>query len=279
MRLPTDVFEHVCSMLDTRDLARLDIVIRVPERAWTYVIRRRCGHAWCGGRAGVIRLYVAVHATPPHFDYTSTHIYAGKGRVWASQTCACLIDDTLIAIGNEYGLALGRQESSVSQVWFGQPVISVAYLHTGKIWFCTCNHRGYVYYDGRVDPLYAHEQVLTVSGPVGVVGTPYGTLPTQTIPSPCTRISQSAVLIATWHENGYVCTLDVAARCPLHMFDTGSCMGVGTLSVIGDIVCVAGMSWRNGARYGTCPRDTRACTADGRTVVVHRINSGVGVVT
>lgn len=279
MRLPTDVFEQVCVMLDTSDLARLDVVVRVPERAWTYVLRRRCGNAWCGGRAGVVRLYVAVHAIPEQFDCTSTHICAGVQHVWAGRTCACLVDDHHIATGNEYGLALGRPGGPESQVWFGQPVISVARLHDGRIWFCTSFQRGYAYHDGRVEPLYAHEQVLTVSGPVGVVGTIRGTLPTPTVPMACTRIAQSAVLIATWHTNGYICTLDAATRIPLHTFDTGSRMGVGTLSVIGDVVCVAGTSWRNGCCYGTCPRDTRESTPDGLTVIVHCMNSGVGVIT
>lgn len=273
MRLPADIFEQVCGMLDTRDLARLDTVVRVTERAWTHAIHRRCGDKWCSGKAGAMRLYVAVRAQ-------GTRILAGLPPLWAEQTCVCIGGDGYLATGNEYGLALGRLGGQPSQVWFGGHVVSVACLHDGTVWFCTSLQRGYTYCDGMIKPLYAHEQVLSVSGPVGMVGTLRGTLPVVTIPMPCKRIAQSAVLIATWHTNGHVCTLDASTLQPLYMFDTGAKIGqFSAFSVIGDIVCVSGTSWRNGKCDGTCPCDTRTCTADGLTVIVHRANVGIRVIT
>lgn len=266
-------------MLDTRDLARLDVAARVPERAWTQAVRRRCGNAWCSGRAGVIRLYVAVHAACVHPHRLSTRFCAGMRDACLQQICACLVGTRHLATGNEYGLTLGRTGSHASQIWFGQQVISVACLHDETIWFCTAAQRAYAYVDCHVEPLYADKQVLCVSGPVGIVGTVHGTFPVLTLPMPCARIAQSATLVATWHMNGHVCTLDPVTLARLHTFDVGHCMGQSLFSVIGDIVRVSGVTWRNGRCYGTCPYDTRESTPDGTIVIVHRANIGVNVIT
>jgi len=288
--VPQDVLDHAWSYLDTADLARLDIVSRVSESVWTVAVRRRCGPLWPAGRAGVLRLYTAVHSMPARTGHFASHICAGTHvacavgmsgiRMWGTRGttcdwgrwcyCACTVGNTEVAVAGEYGLFLVAQGV---QVWPGA-VLSVACLHDGSIWFCTPDQRAYCYRDGRVTDIEC-PNVLCVSGPWGLAGTTSGTYPVQSWPMPCCGIVQSATLACAWFMDGRMCTFKNGHV--LHIFDTGVRTIVSPFSMIGDVVCIDGTAWRDGQRYRQCPRAERVCTADGQITVVKLASSITGV--
>jgi len=292
--VPPDVLEYVYGFMDTVDLARLDVVSRVPEHAWTVAVQRRCGPLWPGGRAGAVRLYRAVHCMPPCTVYGASYICAGARAASAIGTrgihtwgapdlvhthsryayCACMVGDAELAVGDESGLYLVRQGICV---WNGA-VLSVACVRDGSIWFCTPDQRAYAYQDGIVSDL-ACSYATCVSGPWGMVGTQYGTYPVPSIRMPCCRIEQSATLAAAWFSDGSVCTFKHGQL--LHTFAAAGGMQImmPSFSVIGDVVCINGAAWRDGQLYRQCPGTDRACTADGQLVVVKLAVGEVGLLT
>lgn len=287
-----DVLDVAWSYLDTSDLARLDVVSRVSERTWTAAVRRRCGPLWPAGRAGVLRLYTAVHSMPVRPEHFASHICAdahvacavGMSGVCLYRSpaamvtsnwgrlcyCACTVGND-VAVAGEHGLHLVAQGV---QVWPGK-VVSVAYLHDGSLWFCTPAQRAYAYRGGLLSDLQCYN-ALCVSGPWGLIGTTRGTYPVQSWPMPCCGIVQSATLTCAWFTDGMVCTFQGGHV--LHTFDTCVRTIVSPFSVIGDVVCIDGTAWRDGRPYRQCPRAERACTADGRLTVV-KLPSGLTGVT
>lgn len=188
----------------------------------------------------------------------------------------CTMGNNSIVVGNEFGLALHPLSGYCTQLWFGDTVTSVACLHDSTLWFSTAHQRGYTYRQGVVESLYRGKQVTVVSGPCGMVGTTTGTLPTPSIAVPCTRIVQSATLVAAWHVCGHIFAFAPAGLSPLYVFDTGPSTA-SALSVVGDLVCIAGCAWRGGRRYRACPDAARVCSTDGRLVLVRGGAGAVGI--
>lgn len=292
--VPEDVLYCIWRYLHTSDLARVDTIIRVPESIWTYAIRQRCGPLWPRGRAGVARLYSAVHASPTHTVYDiGTFLCASERTAAAVQSlagvhmwhqrsiyypcrigraaCACVVDDTSVAVGNEYGLML---YPSCTQLWSVAGVVSVSRLHDGSLWFCSADQRAYCYRDGDVQNLPC-ALVLCVSGPVGMAGTMQGTYPIRSLPLPCCRIVQSATLACAWFVDGHVCTFRSGYL--LHVIDTGVRAPLVPLSVVGDVFCLDGMAYRDGKLHLPCPRAERVCTFDGYHALVRLRCGRVGI--
>lgn len=258
----------VCDYLDTPDLARFDIVKSVHANVWKKAVQRRCGPLWPSGRTGLYYLYCAVQCFPRQLTYATANVCAGRHSVWIGNTCASIIDEKHVAVANEYGIAIqDTQTYRQVQLWQGEKVVSIAYLGDCTILFCTGSGKAFTYCNDLIFPTHTEEYVLTVSGPVEVLGTMRGTWPMNSIQSPCVAIAQSAILVATYHVIGTVCVFGAQDMQHLYHFDTGPCTKYTTLSTIADIICIAGVTWRNGHKYGTCPIAVRACSNDGMHTV------------
>jgi len=119
---------------------------------------------------------------------------------------------------------------------------SVAWVGTDLHW--TSNGHGY--YNG-----ICMGPCLCVSGPILMFGTKRGTVPVRSLEIPCTRIVQSAVLVCAWHASGLVACHD--SSLVLHAIcDTNTRMP-RYMSVVGDVLCMEGYTWRNGRCTGRCP--------------------------
>ena len=294
--LPDDVLQQVLLYLYTADLARVDTILRVPESIWTVAIRRRCGPTWPGGRAGVVRLYCAVHAQPPrtHSLYnagaficanecTVAAVQPGAGiHVWSPESmyyscdvgraaCACLASDSQLAIGNEYGLMLYPQQV---QLWSVAGVVDVACLRDGSIWFCSADQKVYSWNDGVVDQIIC-PPALCVSGPWGLIGTMAGTYPVPSLPVPCCCTKQSTTLACAWFVDGHVCTFSGGAL--KHVIQTGVLNPVAPLSVVGDVVCLGEIVYREGSVHDVCMQAERVCAYNGTNVIVRVQNGCIGI--
>ena len=276
--VPDDILDMMLSFLHTSDLARLELIMSIPDKVWTQAIRRRCGEHWPGGKYGVIRLFVATHALPQRKVMAQSQ---SGVRVWRDgvgflncnvghASCMTMYGEDHIIVGNEYGLMLYPENA---QLWALAGVTSVACLEDYSVWFCTTDQRGYCYRLGTITELPC-SLVLCVSGPQGLAGTATGTYPVQTLPMPCCRIVQSSVLACAWFADGHVCT--IRNHTLLHVFQTGMIAPTGFISVIGDVVCVGGRTWRDGKLHGYSCDGERVCTADGKHALVRLPCGGVG---
>ena len=300
LSLPDDVLHIMLTYLHTSDLARVSSVrrgaVHVPDELWTTAIRRRCGPLWPGGRAGVVRLYTATHALPTYaVDLGDTYLCAGVHMVCAVQSmgglhtwcngkryvsacnvgraaCACLMDDSSVVVGNEYGL---MSYPTFVQLWSVAGVVSVASLHDGSLWFTTADQRAYSYVQGAVTQLQC-SLALCASGPWGLVGTLRGTYPVPSLPLPCSRIEQSSAMACAWFIDGSICTFMHGQV--KHVVQTGV-RAYATFSVIGDVVCLGGVVWRDGERIGVCDNVERRCSADARHVLTRMQCGNVGTLT
>ena len=287
--LPGDVLVYMCSYLDTPAIARLGTVIRLPDESWTASVRRRCGEAWCGGRAGVMQLYRAVHGFPncvntggmqlSHCADAVCAVTSTAIEVWGSSGhrrlgrdcgvvyCLALVNENIVAIGSGTGLMLHRIDGPCTQAWFTpyEAVVSVGAMVCGnQIVFSTAQNRAYTYTlsTGSVTPLYPGLTVFCVSAPPLLVGTAFGTYPVTSIFVPCTLIRHSRVLVCAWHTDGHIVTFDSRTLRKRHMFDTGP--GVPCVfSVICDLVCMRHTVWRTGQRYREYPCFPRAASDNG----------------
>ena len=232
LRLADDVYSAVLSWCTTAELGRMELVRHIPERAWHEHAQRRAGAPWPSSKAGLLAMHCAVHVMHPPVRLRVRCFALGPSNQWAC--------------GLDYGYVLN------GCVMHGPQVDSLAW-HEGKLIVCS-KRIGWAYTSTwhRVMPC------LCVSGPVRVYGTVHGTAPVCSVPYPCTSIVQSSVRIAAWHESGHVTifstTLQVLAVC-----DTNT-TSPKYLSVVGDVVRMAGYTWHDGRCSGTCPCDTRdAC--------------------
>jgi len=184
-----------------------------------------------------------------------------------------MVSEDCVAVGNTYGLVLHMRDGSYKQAWYGEfdAVVSVCRFVGGdRVDFCTANQYAYTYCisTDSITRLHPRLQVFCVSGPIQVVGTPFGTYPDTSICVPCTQIVQSATLVCAWHTTGHVVTFSPRTMQRQHLFDTGVMTVTKPLSLIADMVCIGSMVWRNGTRYSTCPCFPRACSADGLQILI-----------
>ena len=158
----------------------------------------------------------------------------------------------------------------MTPVWLGIRVNSVAFVNDNKLWMSTCQRSAFSFNIATEQLLPLSERhVFCVSGPIGIAGTSSGTWPyASTRAVACTHIVQSPVVIAAWHISGDVSVFSAQTKQILYMIDTGrrERFGCRALSVIGDIVRVAGKAWSGGRCTGRCPDDSRHASADGRHV-------------
>ena len=181
------------------------------------------------------------------------------------------MDDASVVVGNEYGLML---YPSCTQLWSVAGVVSVACLLDGSLWFTTADQRAYSYRDGVVTQL-ACGLAMCASGPWGLIGTMQGTYPVASIRLPCCRIAQSTTLACAWFTDGSICTFqDGHVK---HIVQTGVRTAMAAFSVIGDVVCLNGVVWREGVPRRYCERVNRCCTADGQHTLVLMPCGSVGV--
>lgn len=281
--LPEDIVAILCSMLRTRELVNLSYVVSIPECAWTTHVRRRCGPRWVPGIEGLQLLMRAAYG-PVALAVPDTRSVAVScfGSYMALPgglpgnmhgmcvTCLAVVNENTIAAGHDYGFYI-YGPVDMKSVWLEARANSIACVGLGCIWVSTNQHVAFEY-DLRSETLVriaAGRHVYCVSGPVGVLGTGTGTWP---LVSPrtiaCTHIVQSDVQIAAWHVSGDISVLCACTGLPLHMIATGGTqyLGASVLSIIGDIIRVAGRTWSGGRCTGSCPRDCRHVSPDGRII-------------
>jgi len=295
--LPNDVLVYMCSFLDTTDIARLGITVYLPDESWTASIRRRCGIGWPGGRAGVAKMYEAVHGFPncintggmqiSHCADAVCAVTSTAIEVWGSSGyrrcardcgvvhCMALLQEGVVAIGGGNGLVIYTIDGPCTHAWYApaDTVISIAAIAGGdEIVFSTVQGRAYAYTrsNNSVRPLYPKMAILCVSAVGGryplLVGTTSGTYPARSIPVPCTLIRYSGVIVCAWHTNGHIVTFDKCTLRKLHMFDTGPSVPC-VMSVIGDLVCIRHTVWRNGQKYSQYPSFPRVASDNGQHAV------------
>ena len=278
--LPNDVVYIICTLVDTRTLLHLSQVISIEDRAWTHHVRRRCGRHWLAGKRGVLRFLEAAYAPllkpmPDHRGVAASSYasyMAGPGNLLGNMhgmcvTCLEVVSDDTIAVGHDYGVYL-YGPGLMTPIWLGVRVNSVAYVDERSLWISTCQRNAFAFDIAADDlrPLLSKGHVFCVSGPIGIMGTSCGLWPyssTRTVP--CTHIVQSQVIIAGWHISGDVSVLSAHTKELLYMIDTGkrNFQGCRALSVIGDVVRVAGTAWSGGECSGRCPDDSRHASSDG----------------
>ena len=281
-------------------MLNVDIVLHVPEIAWTYEVRRRCGPSWPGGKIGVLRLGEALLSCKSPYGAgmmsagsTSAHTIDMTGvRSWCaldnpkpvhsasrfsavSVNSICTVDSNHVAVGHMLGVMVfassGGYRGTPLELWLGRSVIDLAYVGNGILWLVTSHQLAYEWNirTGDVGQICQEHLVYCVSGPRGLAGVTCGTWPSKSaIPTKCVCIRQSSVLVAALHADGYVCTFDAETFVINHIFDSNArnCQ----LNVIGDIVCMKGVLWCRGRRRGKCPDDSRAVTHDGSVILVSR---------
>ena len=196
----------------------------VPHSVWAHHAKMRAGYPWQLSKHGLYSMYKAVHVAQLPVRI--------RARCFAWP-----------AVGLPDGYRIG------STHFPGPPIDSMAW-HDGVLTVCSLQ-TGWAYSADWV-PV---GRFLCVSGPVDVRGTVHGTTPVQALPYPCTQIIQSATRIAAWHTSGHVAIFSVRVAL-LAVVDTNT-SSPRHMSVIGDIVCVAGHKWKDKVCAGKCPRDAR----------------------
>lgn len=296
---PDDVLDIVAAYLHTSDLARLNMAQKryyVPEDVWTRAIRHRCGPLWPGGREGVVRLFSILYGSPYRVIYTRrafitsgntdtcmVHNMSGL-HVWGQRekylecdvgrvSCVAMLNDGTAVVGNQWGLIL---YPNCVQLWAVAGVTGVAAMHDGSIWFVSADQRAYRCVGYSVSELPV-SQSLCVSGPNGLIGTMQGTFPIKSLNMPCRIIAQSNTLTCAWFADGSACTF--RDGCVLHTIECSVQNPGSTISVIGDVVCINGIAWRDGKMHRRCPCDKRVCSFNGMRALTRFRCGGVGIIT
>ena len=226
----TDIlYNAVLSWCTVAELGRMESVRAVPGMTWAAIARKRAGPPWQSSKKGLQDMHRAIFTIQEPVGITA--------RCFADHA------DGTRAFGLDNGYCVRNVHVP------GRPVDSIAW-HDHSLLVCS-QTTGWAY-TASWKPVCA---CLCVSGPVDLRGTVNGTVPVCALPYPCTRIVQSSRRIAAWHVSGHVSvflpSLHVVAVC-----DT--CTPSPTcLSVIGDVVCVAGFTWHDEQQTGQCPCDTR----------------------
>ena len=232
LSLADDVYSNVLSWCTTAELGRMELVRHVPERAWHVHAQRRAGAPWPSSKAGLLAMHWAVRAVHLPVRVQVRCFALGPRNQWA-----CGLDHGYVRNGC---VTHGPQVDSLA--WHGEELV-------------VCSQRTGWAYTGawqRVRPC------MCVSGPVRVYGTVDGTAPVRAMPCACTSIVQSSVRVAAWHESGHVAVFSTTLQV-LGVCDTNT-TSPRYLSVVGDVVRMAGYTWHDGHCTGTCPCDTRdAC--------------------
>lgn len=285
--LVDNLLNRVGEMLLTRELAALAQVVPVSDLVWTTHVRRRCGAYWMPGKAGLRRLYDAVYTPVPpyHNDVKNVSVEGDSayiirnGSLWASapppgrpvahgsdvnpMRCIAAIDEHTVAVGHDYGVYV-YTATTIDPIWLGVGVTDIAHVRDGSLWIRTSMGKAYRY-DMHTEAITCIAQYsFCVSGPVGMLGSHRGTWPVKSsLTAQVTQIAQSEVQIAAWHVTGHVSIFCARTCAQLHLVDTGAHSGP-PLSIVGDVLRIGGGVWVDGRIRGSCPRDHRATTRDGR---------------
>ena len=228
-KLPDDAYGIVLAWCTTSELGRMEQVRPVPAAAWARVARVRAGAPWAASKRGLHDMYAAIHRPQVPRQLTARcFAVRADGRYAAGVDNGYYMDSTHVP---------GPCVDSLA--WHGNELI-VCSLQTGEAYTAAWTPLG---------------RFLCVSGPVDVRGTVVGTVPVCALPYPCTRIMQSSTRVAAWHTSGHVAVFSVAIHL-LAVIDTNT-VSPRHMSVIGDVVCVAGYAWHDDRCLGTCPRDAR----------------------
>lgn len=167
-----------------------------------------------------------------------------------------------VAVAHSHGIRVCKPGSSYS-IWLGVSVIDVARV-SNTLWICTSQRYGYVFCleTHELSSLHGGRPVFCVSGPCGYLGAEHGLHPHGPLRTRCVQIVQNPVLVCALHLCGHVVTFrpgDYSTT--VHILDTG--LPSAKMNVIGDLLCVDGLVWRDGIIQGECPMVLRAVSTDG----------------